>query len=59
MSTKAYIFTFAIFTAIMFTFSVWVVNYNETARMDLAIKNGYVQCFKDNIVMWKKDCSLE
>lgn len=59
MSIKAYIFSFVIFVALMFTFSVWVVQTNETSRMDLAVKNGYVQCFKDSKVLWKKDCNLE
>jgi hypothetical protein len=34
----------------------WVVNREDTIRMEIAAQNGLVQCQQGNFVMWKKDC---
>lgn len=36
--------------------TVWVVNREDTIRMEIAAQNGLVQCQQGNFVMWKKDC---
>ena len=39
-----------------FAFSVWTVNHEDTARMEIAAQNGYVQCDVNHTVLWKQNC---
>lgn len=41
---------------VCFTASIVAVNYYDKEKTELALKSGYVQCFVDNKVLWKKDC---
>lgn len=45
------------FTAIAFAIMAYVVNREDTVRMEIAAQNGLVQCRVDNYVLWKKECN--
>ena len=44
------------FTAIAFSIMAYVVNREDSVRMEIAAQNGLVQCKVDNYVLWKKSC---
>ena len=44
------------FTSIAFAVMAYVVNREDTVRMEIAAQNGLVQCRVDNYVLWKKAC---
>lgn len=57
MSTKTIIsFTVAII-AISFAVAAWIVNREDTVRMEIAAQNGLIQCQQGNYVLWKKICN--
>ena len=43
-------------TAIAFSVKAYVVNREDTVRMELAAQNGLIQCKVNNYVLWKKEC---
>lgn len=43
-------------TAIAFSVMAYVVNREDTVRMELAAQNGLIQCKVNNYVLWKKEC---
>ena len=57
MSTKVIIFVLIALSVISFAVAAWVVNREDTVRMEIAAQNGLVQCQQGNFVLWKKSCN--
>ena len=43
-------------TAIAFAVMTYVVNREDSVRMEIAAQNGLIQCKVNNYVLWKKVC---
>lgn len=43
-------------TTIAFAVMAYVVNREDTVRMEIAAQNGLIQCQVNNYVLWKKSC---
>ena len=43
-------------TAIAFAVMTYVVNREDSVRMEIAAQNGLIQCKVNNYVLWKKEC---
>jgi len=43
-------------TAIAFSVMAYVVNREDSVRMEIAAQNGLIQCKVNNYVLWKKAC---
>jgi len=42
--------------AISLTIMTWIVNREDSIRMEIAAQNGLIQCKVANYVLWKKEC---
>ena len=54
---KVIIFISIAVTAVALCGAAYIVNKEDTLRMEIAAQNGLIQCEKGSFVLWKKSCN--
>jgi hypothetical protein len=56
MKTSIIILSLLAVIVTAFAVMAYVVNREDSVRMEIAAQNGLIQCKEHNYVLWKKEC---